>query len=208
MIQIHILNAGKILAEELYQELHTITQQETEKAAGRLQLDDIDVVVKVAPWVIPELGLVDTAPTGHLAEITIDHKHPKFIENWRQELPCTLAHELHHVQRWRSVGFGQTLLEALVSEGLAQHFEHLMYGRIPIYAMPMSDMSVLWQQAKSELADSYNYNAWFLGSEEEKLPRWAGYALGYELVKRFFDKSGGDAALHANTPAKVFQEAW
>lgn len=38
--------------------------------------------------------------------------------------------------------------------------------------------------------------------------RWAGYALGYELVRRFFTVNGGDAVMHANTPAEAFRSVW
>lgn len=205
MNKIHILNARKAISNHLYHEMFKVVENELNKIAQDLNLDGVDVVIKVQPWVVPELGIGGYAPTGYLAEIAIDVDSPKFIELWRQELPCTLAHELHHAKRWQGVGYGQTLLEALVTEGLAQHYEMLMYGKVPIYATPVGDIEQLWQQAKAELNGPYNHHAWFFGSEEKNLPRWAGYALGHELVRRFFNRNGGNATIHANTPAELFK---
>lgn len=39
------------------------------------------------------------------------------------DVPATIIHELHHCSRSAGRGYGRTLLEALVSEALAQHFE-------------------------------------------------------------------------------------
>ena len=30
---------------------------------------------------------------------------------------------MHHCARWGTVGYGETLLEAMISEGLAEHFD-------------------------------------------------------------------------------------
>jgi hypothetical protein len=40
---------------------------------------------------------------------------------WSELLP-QLAHEVHHAMRRRAMGYGTTLLQAAVSEGLADHF--------------------------------------------------------------------------------------
>lgn len=69
-------------------------------------------------------------------------------------------------------------------------------------------MAGLWQRAQAELHQPYDHNAWFFGSADRQLPRWAGYALGYELVQRFFAATGGDAVMHVNTPAETFAGAW
>ncbi|WP_339095486.1 DUF2268 domain-containing putative Zn-dependent protease [Deinococcus sp. VB142] len=50
--------------------------------------------------------------------------------------------------------------------------------------------------------------SWFFGSAEQQLPRWGGYALGYELVRRFLARAGENAVHHADTPASAFEGAW
>jgi uncharacterized protein YjaZ len=100
------------------------------------------------------------------------------------------------------------LLQALVFEGLAQHYEAEERGTLPIYARPTSDLQTLWNQAQAAVSGPYDHQAWFFGSESQGLPRWGGYALGYELVRRFFQQHGGDAVIHAITAADLFYSAW
>lgn len=205
----HVMNAGKQIPEPLASELETEGQPQLDRLAQSLELDGVDVVLTVnAASVVPELGIGGYAPTAHLIEIPIDPKHPKLLENWREELVITLAHELHHAKRWRGVGYGKTLLEAMVSEGLAMHFETQITTKVSEYAAPVENMSALWQYAQYELSGPYDFKAWFYGSEDRSIPSWTGYSIGYELVRRFLDQKGGDAAIHANTSAQEFKSAW
>ncbi|RJF73671.1 hypothetical protein D3875_10885 [Deinococcus cavernae] len=197
------------MTPELEAELRSVTQDALGRHAARLELDGVDVALLVDPhWDIPELGLVGYAPQGHFVQLMVNPGNPNFERLWRRELPLHLGHELHHAKRWQGVGYGRTLLEALVSEGLAQHYEVEERGQPPIYAAAHADMAGLWQRAQTELHQPYDHNAWFFGSADRQLPRWAGYALGYELVQRFFAATGGDAVTHVNTPAETFAGAW
>ncbi len=56
--------------------------------------------------------------------VTMDPEHPSLRANAAQSLERMLAHELHHCARWDGPGYG----EALVSEGLAGHFEQEVFG--------------------------------------------------------------------------------
>src|SRR5690625_1970846 len=95
-----------------------------ERIERHLPLGHIDVVVERNPFaVIPELGVGGFSPSGHLVHVSLDPAHARFGEALEQHLPRTLAHELHHCARWRGPGYGRTLGEALVSEGLADHFD-------------------------------------------------------------------------------------
>ncbi|WP_425148489.1 DUF2268 domain-containing putative Zn-dependent protease [Deinococcus sp.] len=139
--------------------------------------------------------------------MTVDPANPNFARCWRAELPATIAHELHHLRRWRGPGCGATLLEALVSEGLAQHYELSERRTPPIYAHISADLDALWKLAQSELDESrYDHARWFFGVAE--LPRWAGYALGFELVRRFFERAAGDALTHAEVSAQDVRVVW
>lgn len=197
------MDAAGQLPAALRDELSEVMTAELRRLTALLSLDGVDVALSIDPsWCIPELGLLGYAPTGYGLQLTIDPKNPNFVASWRRELPATLAHELHHVRRWRGPGYGRTLREALVSEGLAQHFEAAQRSELPIYAQPSSDLEALWARARPELdAPTYSHNTWFFGSETEQLPRWAGYQLGYAQVKRSFERLGGDAISHAETPA-------
>lgn len=148
----------------------------------------IDVVFQVSPrTTIPELGIGGYTPDAHAVFISLDPSHKNFAAALRDELPRTLAHELHHAVRWANPGYGGTLGEALITEGLAAHFEIEVFGGKP----NMWDIAVrgkllqkLLSRARRVLSsDTYNHNDWFFGNVKRSIPRWAGYAVGFELVK-------------------------
>lgn len=205
MNALHLMDAAGQLPAALRDEVSEVLTADLTRLAALLSLEGVDVALSIDPaGCIPELGLLGYAPTGYGLQLTIDPKNSNFVACWQRELPAMLAHELHHVRRWRGPGYGRTLREALASEGLAQHFEAGQRGELPIYAQPSSDLEALWERARPELdAPTYNHNAWFYGSEAGQLPRWAGYQLGYAQVRRAFERLGGDAVSHAETPASV-----
>ena len=93
--------------------------------------------------------------------IDIDPNYKKGVSQAiRASLPKMLAHELHHARRGTSVGYGDTLGEALVAEGLAQSFEEFLYpDRKVIYAHYLKPKEVhnAWEKAQS-LLKSKKYN--------------------------------------------------
>lgn len=207
---LHVMNAGGHLSPGLEAEIRSVAQAALTRQAARLRLDGVDVAVSVSPWGLPETGIHGYAPLDHLVQITLNPDNPHFAALWRTELPATVAHELHHARRWQGPGYGQTLLEALVSEGLAQLNERdERDGKPPPYARADVDLEALWARALPLLDRSdHNFEAWFYGSDAENLPRWSGYSLGDELVRRHLAQVGGDAAAHVHTAAAAFRTAW
>lgn len=204
---LHVLNAGGQLSPELAEQVETVARDALDRHAARLNLEGVDAVLHVSPWTIPETGMVGNTPDGYSVHVALTPLNPHFTASWLRELPATLAHELHHARRWRSQGLG-TLLGALVFEGLAQHYEMEERGETPVYARPTADLEILWARASEHLDGPYDHQAWFFGSAGQDLPRWGGYALGFELVSRLFRQQGGDAAAHVATPAEAFRSAW
>ena len=154
---------------------------------------NIDIVCYVNPQsTIPEIGIGGFTPNAHTIFISLDPNHKYFRHALRNALPRTLAHELHHAVRWLKPGYGQTLGEALVTEGLAAHFELEVFGGKPNawdISVRGKKLNRLLTRSRPEWHTPYNHNAWFFGSKERNIPRWTGYALGYNLV---------DQALKAN----------
>lgn len=202
------MNAGELLPPELVPELQDVLHTALSRHSQRLGLSGVDVAVRVLPWGLPETGVHGYAPTAHYVEMTLSPQNPNFAAHWHSEVPATLAHELHHCRRWKTVGYGQSFLEVLVSEGLAQHHEKEERGGRPApYSVLSQDLAPLWERARPLLERTdYGHEAWFFGSEAENLPRWAGYALGYDLVSRYLQVQGADAAAHADAPAEAFRD--
>ena len=89
-----------------------------------------------------------------------------------------VVHELHHALRWDAVGYGRTLGEAIVSEGLAGRFVQELFGGEGEpwdRALTEEQFAALLPRLRQELkAERYDHAAWFFGRGD--LPRWAGYA--------------------------------
>jgi hypothetical protein len=141
---------------------------------------------------IPETGVGGfTDPSTGTVSIWIDGTPPgglkAALQTW---VPATLAHELHHSSRVRmGPGYGSTLAEALVTEGLADHFVSEAFPETPPQqwdnALSQDRESDVWRKAQSVLEDpdGYDHSAWFFGSGD--LPRWSGYTLGYRIVDAY-----------------------
>ncbi len=208
---LHIINGSGVL--DAYEGALRDTAAATiTRAQALLPLDRLDIVIGVNPWgAVPEVGIGGTSPSGNIMYVSVDPTTPALNEHLEAELPPTLAHEWHHCARWRDPGYGQSLLGALVSEGLAMHFERDFRDTPPLYARGVvgADLARLYVLARQELsAPRYDHNAWFFGSAARALPRWAGYALAYDLVGRGLDALGTTAAALAHAPATTFLRYW
>lgn len=96
----------------------------------------------------------------------------------------------------------------LISEGLAQHHKLTERETPPLYAQAPVNLRELWAHATPLLRTTdFSFAAWFYGSAEQALPRWAGYTLGFDLVDRALLHSGGAAADHVHTPADLILAA-
>ncbi len=111
------------------------------------------------------------------------------------ELSRLLAHELHHEKRERSVGYGSTLFEAMVSEGLADHFalEVFTLDLAPWSRALNEDDIELWKNEAAKTWDDaqYDHSAWFFGSGPP-IPRYVGYTVGFNIVGDFLAANPGD----------------
>ena len=99
-----------------------------------------------------------------------------------------------------------TFEDSLVSEGMACLYEEeQMRKSAPIYAqVEISDAMI--DKAKLELNNKeYNHRAWFFGNNG--IPRWFGYAYGYQLVKDYGLKHHKSAAEMINISAQEILKA-
>ncbi len=206
-ITIHMLNAQKKLTAHC-EWLQTGLIDTYEKAKKLMPLPSLDVVVQAGKFVIPEKGHAGFCPEAGIVYITVQPDNPAFFKNDAHSIERMFAHELHHAARWAGPGYGSTLGEALVSEGLAGHFSLELFGGEP----------ELWESLESDTIKSYapqmhdnwhrvnyDHNAWFFGAGE--LPRWLGYTAGFNLISRYLAASPQlKASMLANKNAEEFKD--
>lgn len=110
-------------------------------------------------------------------------------DDWQKYLPRTIAHEWHHLARWRGPGYGTNLVEVIISEGLAQHFEIECFLGPPSFfsiVLTPEQRSQIFQSFKSELKRSgFDYSRWFFGKGE--FPFQAGYDLSFAITGEYLE---------------------
>ncbi|NQV88478.1 MAG: hypothetical protein HQ402_02920 [Parcubacteria group bacterium] len=199
-INIHILTASKDI--QTYEpELRSIAESATDAVKKLLPVKDVDVVFYDNPHgTIDEIGGIGGfTPNANQIFISLNSRHVNFKKALREELYFILVHEFHHTIRWQKPVEGDTLLEALIFEGLADHFAMEVTGRknpLP-WSMTLTpeQKEIFLKKAKEVwLLPSYDNALWFFGSEPEKIPRWAGYTLGYDLVDKYLKANPGTLA--------------
>ncbi|MFZ2804015.1 MAG: DUF2268 domain-containing putative Zn-dependent protease [Patescibacteria group bacterium] len=189
---IHILSASPGV-KRYERRLRKITEATLKRVGRILPIDDIDIVLYENPDdTVPEVGGIGGyTPNAHTILISLDPAHPNFKQGIEKALPMTLAHEIHHAIRWRNPGYGTTLREALVTEGLADHFALQAGTRTAApwsRALNAKERIKLLKRAEPLFNKPYNHADWFFGSRKNRIPRWTGYSLGYYLVAEYLRK--------------------
>lgn len=205
----HLLYRRSAEARKVIDQIDLVRHLSTglEVASGHLDYSGVDIVVHNGRAIDEIGGILGYAPDPHNMYITLDSQHPKLLESIPIWVPSTVAHEMHHNKRWSTVGYGQTLLEKIVSEGLASYFEHEMNPELNIpwsrAFKSIEEATEVWTLAKTKLdTKDISHGEWFFG--EGKVPRWAGYTLGYNIVESYIkEHTGKTAALLVSTPARM-----
>lgn len=171
---------------------------------------DLEVRIMVFPDpVLPMYGLSGVADATRI-DIFLDPEHPNLRQGIREALVPTLIHEFHHVLRERALGYGTTLFDALITEGLAEQFVTEVTGRRPPWAGPGSTEGVVhWRDRAAEVwcSRDFDHAAWFVGTTDV-IPRGTGFAVGSSMVGEYLE-AHPDAApsdLFA-APSRVFMPA-
>ncbi len=156
--------------------------------------------------VIPELGMGGYCPGPQGFTICVAPRNPNFAPALKQgALRRQVAHEANHCLRNAGPGYGRTLGEALVSEGLAGHFVHRLYGTPPeLWECALADDAALRHLPDDDTlaASDYDHAAWFYGAGG-RYPRWLGYTMGYVLVARWLNRTANvDGWTLVNVPAR------
>ena len=207
-----IRGPGDAYAEELPQIIDRVSEA-IEAAALQIALDPIELTLAFdARRAIPGWGVGGYSPGTDTLWMSLDPElrgTPGLID---ERLPRMVVHELHHAARWRGPGYGFTLLDAMVAEGLADHFAVQVLGGAPAPwtdALDDAQRAVLQKRAAKQLdLNPYSHAGWFFGAEED-IPNWAGYTLGFELVAEYLARQpGATAASLVDAPSARFRPEW
>jgi len=156
---------------------------------------DINIVPDQTWYIMPEFGFGAITYSANLLYISVDSSActKKAIT---EEFGALVVHELNHVARLAKLNIENwddvTFLEDAIQEGIAVLFQELLYPKSALYINNdvMDDIDGWVGKAKeiyNKKRNEYDRDGWFFGSET--LPRWAGYTIGYYLVKKYYDSN-------------------
>ena len=138
-------------------------------------------------------GVGGYCPSPKTIQISIDLEHPKFKRDPVGAVSRSLAHELYHAIRFGS-GISSPngmLFDCVLDEGLADQFVFEEFGRLPSWSKKLKQKEYnrlaakLHRIANRKITEN-NYSEWFIkGSKKKKIPRWAGYSMGLEIVRKY-----------------------
>ncbi|MEO1575992.1 MAG: DUF2268 domain-containing putative Zn-dependent protease [Pseudomonadota bacterium] len=157
---------------------------------------------------VPGYGIAGFALDINDIEIVVDPLFPGLEQALRERLPYVVAHELHHIVRLRDPGIYQTLFDALIFEGMADHYARDLTGAglAPWSdAFPEADTDQYLVRAEPLFDSGFDFQAWFFGQGTD-LPVWTGYTLGYRILRDYYDaRPDLSAADTVNAPADDFR---
>lgn len=156
---------------------------------------EVDVLITAPSYImntIPEDGISGRTYNSHFIIIVVNKEQSEVNEDIVFE---TICHEMSHSLRWEKLTeTANTLFEVMILEGLAIALEKealVSTGRknkqFFLEEMEETD-EVIANNIISQLRNlfdnqEYDYSRIFYDGDE-KLPRWAGYRLGYYLVNK------------------------
>ncbi|HFQ5259072.1 TPA: DUF2268 domain-containing putative Zn-dependent protease, partial [Vibrio vulnificus] len=161
-----------------------------ETISSYIEIHDLDITVspfskeKVSPF-----GIGGFALSAHRVELFLDVRRDDIEAVVKKELTAVLGHEINHALR-KSYGHkNATLLDNLVMEGLACHFEGVLNGgelSSMFVDIQHEDWGPLYEKMKPHLeSTSFPFEQMFLGTKLDEYPRYAGYWVGYNLVTQY-----------------------
>lgn len=212
---IYLLNATGRLSE-YEQQIKSIITEVLEKYESVQHVGALDIVVAENPsMTIPGHGLGGYTSTAHELYIPIDLAAENVKENIDAHLASTMAHELSHVVRLQA---GQPLAgdgnlgDNVIAEGLADHLSLSMYPDQDIpwtTSLRGAEFDRMKQQFLNEWQQKpYDHNAWFYGASYSDIPHWAGYSLGFAIVKDYLEQNNKMIDEILLTPTSTILTAW
>lgn len=193
-INIFLFEVKKKISERNKNLLKKTVFKHAKIAAEKLGIDLINIVIYPNRGLtIPKIGTGGFAPNSEWIRISVDpfykEEDLKFII--KNRVPLSVYHELNHIARWNGPGYGNTLLETIVSEGLAIIFAEESWD---LFEAPwgkykqaeMKNYLKILNERNREEDKNYNHAEWFFGKGK---PNWLGYKLGAFIIRSVKNKN-------------------
>jgi len=177
--------------------------------------DSITIDLRVSGEVLPFLGVGATTTGDHSLRFNYDPGNPNFKVEY---ITRNLVHECYHPVRLRIPRWQLTMLECMITEGLADHFlMEVLHGERPLWSRALSDEQIHQYLLKAKPIlfekhgswnDEFNqkfFFPWMFGrKEDDPIPGWTGYTLGWRIVEDYL-KAHPDSRASSLifTPAEV-----
>ena len=202
-IKFHVLNtSGKL--NKYKTKIVDTAKQSFNVIRNFIPIDNVDVIV-YSRKTFPLIGVGGYTPDANTVFLYIDTDYQHLESSIETQVLRILAHESHHCLRWRDPGYGKTLFEAMISEGLADHFDLEVTGKMPqpwSIALRDDKLQEMEEKAKPSYWTEYDHPLWFYGSNANEIPNWTGYSLGFKFVGEYLKISNERPSNLYNKPAE------
>lgn len=198
---LHFLNARLELTPVL-SELRAASREAVARASDHADLPDFDLVIRPQSDRSADGAVQGQCPAPGVIEIAVtpDRCDPAHYAR-------VLVRQTAHLVRWTGPGYGRSLGEALVSEGLAGHFVLQVVGGQPDALDAVRPAQGAMRQAMNEWARrDHDHARWFNGKGD--LRKGTGHSLGHRIIAEHLAQNPGvTAASLATAPAEPFRQA-
>jgi uncharacterized protein YjaZ len=184
-------NKIKLLSEKEKNKISELVLKFTGKINKILKFRDVPLIVYIFPWypsekLSKEMGGISAYATFH----GVVHLYIDLEKYTKKSLEATLAHELNHLKYYENFEnvSDLTIQDQLILEGLAECFrDDIIGGKSSPWTKNLSKKEL--EKAIEDLQPFLNEVDWDLHNEifygSKKWKRWAGYSVGYHLVKKY-----------------------
>lgn len=195
--KITILNASGKFTRVL-DLLESKAQRALADIKSHIELPNIDIVISpCSDEYKTQSGILGCVSTQYVIDVLLDADHANLVDIINRELTAVIAHELHHVIRQSAGIKNKSLIENLITEGLACHFETKFNDNTTLSffdEIKHYDWQALYHQMQPHLEDiDFDYPVYFAGKDINQFPNRAGYWVGFNLVSQYISKHGGCA---------------
>lgn len=185
-------------AEKVGVSLNAVVTRSLDRIGRLLPGPETNILIVDGTQVIPQTGVNGvTDPLGQvLITLDIQQSHGALKRSLSTWLPEALAHEVDHsVRIGAGPGFGLTLLEQLISEGMSSVFDIQVEPTIQlpwVHALTVRQESEMWSRARPLLSNIGLYDQWFFGGDG--VLHWAAFQIGYHIVRDYLARNPGATA--------------